>query len=64
MNLFLFKQFCYLANVLLIPVKHTSMPNSSPQAFKTAYSIKENLIKSLMSPTPKNSSVGGPDITF
>ena len=26
-ELFLYKQFCYLANALLIPVKHTSMPN-------------------------------------
>ena len=29
------------------------MPNERPQAYKTAYFIKENLIESLMSPTPK-----------
>ena len=68
MDLFLgfdiFKQFCYLAKCLLIYVKHTSMPNQSPQAYKTAYFIKENLIQSPMSPTPKNSNVEEPDITF
>ena len=49
--------FATLQNVLLVHVKHTSLPNQRPQAYRTAYFIKENLIKTLMSPTPKNSSV-------
>ena len=56
--------FATLQNALLIHVKQPSMPNYRPQAYTTTYFIKENLIKSLMSPTPKNSSVGEPDITF
>ena len=49
--------FATLQNVLLVHVKHTSSPNYRPPAYKTAYFIREILIKSLISPTPKNSSV-------
>ena len=44
--------------------KHTSMPNLRPQAYKTAYFIKENLIKYLMNQISKNLSVGEQDMTF
>ena len=46
----IFKQFATLQNVLIIHVKHTRMPNQRPQAYKTAYVIKENLIKSVREP--------------
>ena len=58
------KGLATLKNVLLIHVKHTSMPNLRFQAYKTAYFIKENLIKYLMSQIPKNLSVGEPDMIF
>ena len=45
--------FTTLQNVLLIHVKHTSMPYQRHEAYKTAYFIKENLIKSLMSQPTK-----------
>ena len=40
------------------------MPNQRHQAYTTAYFIKEILIKFLISPTPKNASVGEPHVAF
>ena len=44
--------------------KKRSIKEVRPQAYRTAYFIKGNLIKSLMSTTPKYSSVEEPDMTF
>ena len=58
MDLFLcfdiFKQFCYLAKCFDNTCKTYKYAKLRPQAYTTAYFIKENLIK----------SVGEPDMTI
>ena len=54
----------FYENCFVNTCKHTSMPNLRPQAYKTAYFIKENLIKYLMNQISKNLSVGEQDMTF